>query len=315
MRDRHGALITFMSIVITIIMKLNFVNAYAMPDHRPLLLKTAKFLFPCDFGTRYTPAWQGTPLSSGASLRGAVSTALKARRHQKYCYSSEVFLFRAGLHGASNKPWRHSPRSSSILQSQLTAPTVGLRRAGSWSSFLGHPSLQANQRGITTDTVLERGLLTLRFDEDDGNSTTLIIGRTAEQNERVSFVVARPADLWFHVRDFPGSHVILRGQGSSWKPTKQHMQLAADCACYFSKGRGKSAQMAVTFTAAKNVSKVKGAPTGSVEVASPQTTLVEKIMQERRKLNNKKKHRPNETTPSSALSETLQKTTEPQKTG
>ncbi|KYK69226.1 fibronectin-binding A domain protein [Toxoplasma gondii TgCatPRC2] len=308
MQDRHGVLILITSIVTTCIMKLHFSNAYAMRHHRPLLLRTANFLFPSAFSTRYTPAWQGTSGPSWTNLQNFVSTGVEATPHRTHFCEISPFL---ADHCEANKRQRHHlPRAFSILPSQLTAPIVGQHRS--------------NQRWITTDTGVERGLLTLKIDEDDGNWTTLIIGRTAEQNERVSLVVARPTDLWFHVRDFPGAHVILRGQGCSWKPTKHHMQLAADCACYFSKGRGKSEQMAVTFTTAKNVSKVKGAPVGTVHVASPQTTmgrpsaveeLVKKIMEERVELNNKKKHRPKTTAPSSARAETPQKTTMPQKTG
>ncbi|KEP63327.1 UNVERIFIED_CONTAM: hypothetical protein HHA_222930 [Hammondia hammondi] len=309
MQDRRGVLILITSIVTTYIMKLHCSNAYAMRHHRPLLLRTANFLFPCDFSTWYTPAWQGTSGPSWTNLKNFVSAGVEATPHRTLFYSSEISPFLTNLCGSNKRPRHHLPRAFSIPRSQLTAPVVGQHRV---------------RRGwITTDTDLERGLLTLKIDEHGGNSTTLIIGRTAEQNERVSLVVARPTDLWFHVRDFPGAHVILRGQGCSWKPTKHHMQLAADCACYFSKGRGKSEQMAVTFTTAKNVSKVKGAPVGTVHVACPQTTigrpsavkeLVKKIMEERLELNNKKKHRPKTTTPSSARAETAQKTTMPQKT-
>ncbi|PFH35380.1 hypothetical protein BESB_062670 [Besnoitia besnoiti] len=171
---------------------------------------------------------------------------------------------------------------------------------GPWSSRSRLSStLQPLQRG-RRDPELYRGLLTLSIDANGGNSATLIIGRTAEQNERVSLVVAGPTDLWFHVRDFPGAHVVLRGEGNSWKPTKEQIQLAADCACYFSKCRGSGTETAVTFTLAKNVSKAKGTPVGTVAVTSPQTMMgrsnavkefVENLMQERRESNTKKKLR------------------------
>ena len=40
--------------------------------------------------------------------------------------------------------------------------------------------------------------------------TTLYIGKNNKQNDYVTFTLARGKDLWFHTKNIPGSHVILK---------------------------------------------------------------------------------------------------------
>jgi NAD(P)H-hydrate epimerase len=37
------------------------------------------------------------------------------------------------------------------------------------------------------------------------------VGRSARENDRITFHEASPDDLWFHARGLPGAHVILKG--------------------------------------------------------------------------------------------------------
>ena len=38
----------------------------------------------------------------------------------------------------------------------------------------------------------------------------VLAGRTDAANDYLSLKLARPGDLWFHIRGMPGSHVVLR---------------------------------------------------------------------------------------------------------
>ncbi len=73
----------------------------------------------------------------------------------------------------------------------------------------------------------------------------VLVGRSAKQNEKVTFELSHPRDLWLHVRGVPGSHVIIRSSG---RPVDEESILfAAQLAAYHSKLRGeKSAQVIVT---------------------------------------------------------------------
>lgn len=89
-------------------------------------------------------------------------------------------------------------------------------------------------------------------------------GKTDGDNERLSLKIAGPKDWWFHVRGMPGSHVVLEVSGKE-QPDKATLKQAAAIAAYHSKARN-GGTVAVSCTRAKNVSKPKGAPTGTVSI-------------------------------------------------
>ena len=78
-------------------------------------------------------------------------------------------------------------------------------------------------------------------------------GRTAAANDHLSLRLARPSDLWFHVRGMPGSHVVLRvPEGAT--PDRATREYAAAIAAYHSKARS-AGTVAVSCTEARHVSK------------------------------------------------------------
>ena len=92
----------------------------------------------------------------------------------------------------------------------------------------------------------------------------VLVGRTEAANDRLSLVVARPGDLWFHIRGMPGSHVVLRVP-SGEAPDRATQELAASLAAYHSKAR-RAGTVAVSCTEARHVSKPKGAKPGTVAI-------------------------------------------------
>ncbi|RKX71332.1 hypothetical protein DRP53_01840 [candidate division WOR-3 bacterium] len=63
----------------------------------------------------------------------------------------------------------------------------------------------------------------------------ILVGKNAQSNELITFKIARPRDLFFHVRGHPGAHVILRTKGR--KPSKSDIEEAARYAVLFSKAK------------------------------------------------------------------------------
>ncbi len=92
----------------------------------------------------------------------------------------------------------------------------------------------------------------------------VLAGRTDQANDRLSLRLAHPADLWFHIRGMPGSHVVLRVPGPA-APGRDVIETAASLAAYHSKARG-AGTVPVTCTEARHVSKPGGAPPGTVSV-------------------------------------------------
>ncbi|MBW4699914.1 MAG: NFACT family protein [Aphanocapsa lilacina HA4352-LM1] len=90
----------------------------------------------------------------------------------------------------------------------------------------------------------------------------VLVGRNNRQNDRLTFEVASPADLWFHAQEIPGSHVVLKlPPGQQADP--EQIQLAANVAAYFSQAR-QSAFVPVIYTERRFVRKLKGGRPGLV---------------------------------------------------
>jgi predicted ribosome quality control (RQC) complex YloA/Tae2 family protein len=62
----------------------------------------------------------------------------------------------------------------------------------------------------------------------------VIVGKNDKANDELSFNLADPDDLWFHVANIPGPHVLLRyGDGV----TKADISFAARLAVQYSKAK------------------------------------------------------------------------------
>ena len=113
-----------------------------------------------------------------------------------------------------------------------------------------------------------------RFHTADG--ATILAGRSARENDRITFREAGPDDLWFHARGMAGAHVILKAGGA---PTEEHIAAAAGVAAHYSEGR-HSPQVAVDWVARKHVRKPRGAGPGAVTYAGERTLLVSPALPE-----------------------------------
>lgn len=103
-----------------------------------------------------------------------------------------------------------------------------------------------------------------------GNGLRVLAGRNNTQNDHLTFKLARGHDLWLHVKDYPGSHVILFTQGQQ-QPSEQCITQAAEIAAWHSKAHGRAT---VSYTPVKAVKKFPGAAPGQVILHNHQAILV-----------------------------------------
>lgn len=90
----------------------------------------------------------------------------------------------------------------------------------------------------------------------------IFVGRNNIQNDLLTLKTAKNYDMWFHVKDYPGSHVIV--EAIKDKPfTDELIRQAAMLACVNSKAH-LSSNVAVDYTIVKNVHKPNGAKPGMV---------------------------------------------------
>jgi predicted ribosome quality control (RQC) complex YloA/Tae2 family protein len=92
----------------------------------------------------------------------------------------------------------------------------------------------------------------------------ILVGRTARDNDHLTFKVAKPNDLWMHTGDYSGSHVVVRNPTRKDIPHRTIIE-AAETAAHFSQAR-KNSKVDVHYTQRKFVSKPKGAAPGLVRM-------------------------------------------------
>jgi predicted ribosome quality control (RQC) complex YloA/Tae2 family protein len=122
-----------------------------------------------------------------------------------------------------------------------------------------------------------------KYANSDG--TVILCGRNNIQNEALTFRTAASEDFWFHAKNRPGSHVVLRCFGKS--PADDSVLAAASVAAYYSSAAtdlrksefapdsaDKSFAVEVDYCEVKRVKKIPGAKPGMVIYDQYRTLLV-----------------------------------------
>lgn len=90
----------------------------------------------------------------------------------------------------------------------------------------------------------------------------MYVGKNNYQNEELTFKVANGGDLWFHAKQAPGSHVILKTEGQEEIPDRTYEE-AARLAAYYSSARTGS-KVDIDYTRRSNLKKTPGGAPGFV---------------------------------------------------
>jgi predicted ribosome quality control (RQC) complex YloA/Tae2 family protein len=93
---------------------------------------------------------------------------------------------------------------------------------------------------------------------------TILVGKRAEDNDTLTREHARPHDLWLHVRDVPGAHVIVPLDRNETCPQELLLD-AAHLAAHYSEARGE-AIVDISYTTKRYIRKPKGAAPGKVQL-------------------------------------------------
>jgi predicted ribosome quality control (RQC) complex YloA/Tae2 family protein len=102
----------------------------------------------------------------------------------------------------------------------------------------------------------------------------VLYGENATSNDYLTTKVARPNDLWFHVRGVTSAHVVLLTQNQPNRVQREDVVFAAKVAV--SKSASKhSSYVAVDYTLKKHVRKVKKSAPGFVTYSQEKTLHVE----------------------------------------
>lgn len=110
-------------------------------------------------------------------------------------------------------------------------------------------------------SVNRDGYLTVEIDGFE-----VLVGRSARDNDHLTFRVARPRDMWLHAAGHTGSHVIVRVPEDSDEVPRAVIERAAQYAAFHSKARAARGKVEVHVCRASDIRKPRGAPTGTVEI-------------------------------------------------
>ncbi|MGY3776785.1 Rqc2 family fibronectin-binding protein [Helcococcus sueciensis] len=103
------------------------------------------------------------------------------------------------------------------------------------------------------------------------NNNIIYVGKNNKQNEYLTLREANPNDYFFHIKDLPGSHVILK---NNQKIEDYEIEIAAYLAANFSKN-SSDRYIDVDYTEKKNVNKAKGSKPGMVYYTNYTTIRVD----------------------------------------
>lgn len=102
----------------------------------------------------------------------------------------------------------------------------------------------------------------------------VLVGRTADDNDILTFKLASPRDFWLHVAAESGSHVVVRNPEGLHSLPRETLRFAAALAAGYSRGR-RGGKVAVHVASCADVSKPRGWPPGQVSLAGHRTVRVE----------------------------------------
>ncbi len=135
--------------------------------------------------------------------------------------------------------------------------------------------LKKHQKPKRKKKITEKNLNKFRI----SSGKTVLVGKNNLQNDWLTLKKANKTDIWFHVKNIPGSHVILQ----SSEATDEDILETAEIAAYFSKAKN-SAHVQVDYVQDKRVKKPNGAKPGfviytgqnSIEVTPEKTRVLSK---------------------------------------
>lgn len=94
---------------------------------------------------------------------------------------------------------------------------------------------------------------------------TVLVGRTARDNDILSIKLAAPRDFWFHVAGASGSHVVVRNPDNLEALPRETKRYAAALAAGYSRAR-RGGRVAVHMARAGDVTKPRGLAPGKVHL-------------------------------------------------
>ena len=202
----------------------------------------------------------------GATLRIPIDPALSLKdnaqrlfdRYKKGKRTVVAIARRLEVVGGRLERWRDLERRADAARSQ-----EDLRAVRDAMGPLGvvHAEAPARRRRAPAPAPRRDPARVRRHVTPDG--FVILVGRSGDENDTLTFRVASPWDFWLHAADGPGAHVVVRNPGRLGSLPDSVLRTAAGLAAFYSAAKG-SGRVEVHYTQRKHVQKRKGMPAGQV---------------------------------------------------
>lgn len=96
------------------------------------------------------------------------------------------------------------------------------------------------------------------------NGSIVYVGRNSKENDKLTFEFAKSGDIWFHVADVAGSHVVMKKGDEEFAMCD--IVYAASLSKLHSKAKNVKAKVNVSYCDVLSVVKEKHAPSGQVRL-------------------------------------------------
>ena len=126
------------------------------------------------------------------------------------------------------------------------------------------------RKGLVKNKSNKKNLPYLHFKSSQGHD--IYVGKNNYQNDELTMKFAKANDLWLHIKEGPGSHVIVQ-QLDTVAIDESTLLEAATLAAYHSSGK-MSSHVPIDYTLRKNVKKVPNAKPGMVIYTNFKTLYV-----------------------------------------
>ena len=136
------------------------------------------------------------------------------------------------------------------------------------TNILNAKKKQISKKKTITKKVPNKIGEILKYDID---GFTVLVGKNNKQNDYITTKLANKEDLWFHVKDFHGSHVVLRTENKV--PSPESLYKCAKLAKEYSKAN-QSSNVPVDYTYVKYVKKPSGSKPGMVVYSNNRSIIV-----------------------------------------
>ena len=131
----------------------------------------------------------------------------------------------------------------------------------------GSKSFRIGNKFISSKNKTQDSFLSYKID-----GFTVLVGKNNKENDYLTTKIAKENDIWFHVKDLQGSHVVLVVHQKN--PSQEIINQVAAIAAYYSKAN-QSSNVPVDYTLAKYVKKPSKSKPGMVIYTNQKTVNVQ----------------------------------------